>query len=76
MVEEKPGEMVTVSAVLEKLRLRKRDNEFRMTPEGFTVGTGKSYKPEDLKIIRTYLLKANPIPLILPSYILLKPMMD
>ncbi len=54
MVEEKPGEMVTVSAVLEKLRLRKRDNEFRITPEGFTVGTGKSYKPEDLKIIRTY----------------------
>ena len=54
MVEEKPGEMVTVSAVLEKLRLKKRDKEFRMTPEGFTAGTGKFYKPEDLKIIRTY----------------------
>ncbi len=54
MVEEKFGEMVTVSAVLEKLRLKKRDKEFRMTPEGFTAGTGKCYKPEDLKIIRTY----------------------
>jgi hypothetical protein len=54
MVEEKPGEMVTVSAVLEKLRLKKRDKEFRMTPEGFTAGTGKFFNPEDLKIIRTY----------------------
>ncbi len=54
MVEEKPGEMATVSAVLEKLRLSKRDKEFRMTPEGFTAGTGKCYKPEDLRIIRTY----------------------
>ncbi len=54
MVEEKPGEMITVSAVLEKLRLKKRDKEFRMTPEGFKAGTDKFYKPEDLKIIRTY----------------------
>lgn len=54
MVEEKPGEMTTVSSVLEKLRIKKRDKEFRMTPEGFTPGTGKYYQPEDLKIIRTY----------------------
>lgn len=54
MVESKPGEMSTVSMVLEKLRLKKRDNEFRMTPEGFSTGNGKFYQPEDLKIIRTY----------------------
>ena len=54
MVEQKPGEMSTVSMVLEKLRLKKRDNEFRMTPEGFSTGKGKTYNPEDLKIIRTY----------------------
>jgi hypothetical protein len=54
MVEHKPGEMSTVSSVLEKLRIKKHDKEFRMTPEGFTAGTGKFYKPEDLKIIRTY----------------------
>ncbi|GAC1383122.1 MAG: hypothetical protein NVSMB45_10120 [Ginsengibacter sp.] len=54
MVETKPGEMSTVSMVLEKLRLKKRDNEFRMTPEGFSTGNGKFYNPEDLKIIRTY----------------------
>jgi hypothetical protein len=52
--EYKPGEMTTISSVLEKLRVKKRDKEFRMTPEGFTAGTGKYYQPEDLKIIRTY----------------------
>ncbi len=50
----KPGEMTTVSSVLEKLRVKKHDKEFRMCPEGFTAGTGKVYNPEDLKIIRTY----------------------
>ena len=46
--------MTTVSSVLEKLRIKKQDNEFRMTPEGFTTGKNKIYQPEDLKIIRTY----------------------
>lgn len=49
-----PGEMTTVSSVLEKLRLKKRDNEFRMHRGGFGTGSGKFYKPEDLSIIRTY----------------------
>ncbi|MDQ2718925.1 MAG: hypothetical protein M3Z26_04075 [Bacteroidota bacterium] len=46
--------MTTVSTVLEKLRIKKHDNEFRMTAEGFTPGNKKCYSPEDLKIIRTY----------------------
>ena len=50
----KIGEMTTVTSVLEKLRVKKHDKEFRMTPEGFTAGTGKFYTPEELKIIRTY----------------------
>lgn len=53
-IETKPGEMTTVTSILEKLRIKKRDKEFRMTPEGFTAGTGKYYTPEDLKIIKTY----------------------
>ena len=53
-LETKPGEMTTVTSVLERLRVKKRDKEFRMTPEGFTAGTGKFYQPEDLKIIKTY----------------------
>ncbi len=47
-------EMTTVSQVLEKLRVTKRDNEFRMMSGGFGTGSGKIYQPEDLKIIRTY----------------------
>ncbi|SRR5258706_3768569 len=54
MVEDKPGEMSTLSSVLEKLRIKKNDKEFRITPEGFSAGTGKIYQPQDLKIIRTY----------------------
>lgn len=53
-IETKPGEMTTVTSVLEKLRVKKRDKEFRMTPEGFTAGNEKYYNPEDLKIIKTY----------------------
>lgn len=52
--ETKPGEMTTVTSVLERLRIKKHDKEFRMTPEGFTADNGKYYKPEDLKIIKTY----------------------
>lgn len=48
------GDMTTLSYVLEKLRKKNRDNEFRMFPEGMGTGTGKFYKSEDLKIIRTY----------------------
>lgn len=40
--------------VMEKLRLDKKDNEFRWTPEGFSAGRGKTYQPEDLKIIKTF----------------------
>jgi hypothetical protein len=46
--------MTTVTSVLEDLRIKKQDREFRMTPEGFTPGNDKYYQPEDLKIIRTY----------------------
>jgi len=47
-------EMATLSHVLEKLRLKKMDNEFRWTEDGFNAGKGKSYDPEDLTIIKTY----------------------
>lgn len=47
-------EMTTLSQVLEKLRLKKQDNEFRMTDKGFGLGTGKFYEPYELKIIKTY----------------------
>lgn len=49
-----PHEMTTLSEVLEKLRVKKMDNEFRLTPEGFTAGKGKSYEPQELEIIKVF----------------------
>jgi hypothetical protein len=57
-----PAQMTTLSSVLERLRIKKHDNEFRMTEEGFTAGKGKTYQPEDLKIIRTYRFEGNSDP--------------
>ena len=48
------GVMTTLSYVIEKLRLKRKDNEFTITPDGFTTGNGKFYKPEDLTIVKTY----------------------
>jgi hypothetical protein len=47
-------QMTSLVQVLETLRLQKKDNEFRWTKEGFTIGRGKFYQPEDLKIIKTF----------------------
>jgi hypothetical protein len=46
--------MTTLSSVLERLRIKKRDNEFRMHEEGFSTGNGRFYQPQDLTIIKTY----------------------
>jgi len=50
----KHDEMATLSQILEKLRLKKLDNEFRLEDGCFTAGKGKKYSPEDLTIIKTY----------------------
>src|SRR6201985_846085 len=50
-----PDSMATSSSqVLEKLRQNKMDNEFRWTPEGFTVGRGKTYQPQELEILKAF----------------------
>ncbi len=55
-------EMTTLSTILEKLRMEKHDNEFRMSNEGFGIGNGKYYQPQDLKIIRTYRFEGDSNP--------------
>ena len=50
----KPAEMTTLSQVIEKLRMKRQDNEFLLKPEGFTIGKGKFYQPDELKIIKTF----------------------
>jgi hypothetical protein len=47
-------DLTTLTAVMEKLRLKKQDNEFKLTDKGFTSKNGKYYQPEDLKIIKTF----------------------
>lgn len=47
-------EMTTLSMVLERLRLKRQDNEFRMTDNGFGFDKVKYYQPDELKIIKTY----------------------
>lgn len=47
-------EMTTLSTVMEKLRQKKIDNEFRWEDGSFHAGRGKTYMPEDLSIIKTY----------------------
>jgi hypothetical protein len=42
------------SQVLERLRQNKMDNEFKWTPEGFTIGRGKTYQPQDLEILKAF----------------------
>lgn len=53
-MDKQINEMRTLSQVLEKLRLKRRDNEFVMSNGCFVTGNGKQYKPEDLTIIKTY----------------------
>jgi hypothetical protein len=58
----KPNEMTSLTAVLEKLRLKKMDNEFKWTEGGFTAGKGKVYQPEDLKIIKVFRFEGDSDP--------------
>lgn len=53
---EQPFEMNTLSQILEKLRLKGRDNELKMTDHGKmqSKSLNKIYKPEDLTIVKTY----------------------
>lgn len=53
---EQPVEMNTMSQILEKLRLKGRDNEIRMSDHGKmqSANLNKIYKPEDLTIVKTY----------------------
>ena len=54
--------MTTLSSVLEKLRIRKQDNEFQSTEEGFKSPAGKIYQPEELMIIKTYRFEGDSDP--------------
>ena len=49
-----PHEMTTLSHIMEKLRQKKMDTEFRWIQEGFTTCKGKVYQPANLTINKVY----------------------
>lgn len=53
---EHPGEMNTLSQILEKLRLKGKDNEIKMNDAGKmqSVHSDEIYSPADLTIVKTY----------------------
>ena len=54
--------MTTLSQVLEKLRLRKYDNEFRFSEGKFGAPSGKLYEATELNIIKTYRFEGDSDP--------------
>jgi hypothetical protein len=54
--------MTTLSMVLEKLRIKKQDNEFKIVEGGLSSPAGKIYQPEELKIIKTYRFEGDSDP--------------
>lgn len=49
-----PHELTTLSQVLEKLRVKKIESEWKWTEKGFTVNDAKFYQPTDLVIVKVY----------------------
>ena len=50
-----PNDLTTLSSVLEKLRIRKQDTEFKFDTKQKAFGSGsKFYRPDELVIIKTY----------------------
>ncbi|MBA4852564.1 hypothetical protein [Emticicia sp. BO119] len=60
---DKSTEMTTMVSILEKLRKKGVDKEFRWTDKGFCIADSESfYEPEDLKIIKTYRFEGESSP--------------
>jgi hypothetical protein len=59
---QQKDEMTTLSEVMEKMRQKKIDSEFRMDKGQFTAGKGKTYTPEELTIIKTFRFEGDSDP--------------
>lgn len=55
-MQDKPGEMTTLSQVMAKMKNKGYDHEFKMSDHGRmqSAESQKVYDPEDLKIVRTF----------------------
>jgi hypothetical protein len=54
--------MTTLSGILEKLRIKKQDNEFQISENQFLAPSGKLYTAEELSIIKTYRFEGDSDP--------------
>lgn len=60
---DKSTDMTTVVTILEKLRKKGIDKEFRWTDKGFHLTDSEEYyEPEDLEIIKTYRFEGESSP--------------
>lgn len=61
---EQPVAMNTLSQILEKLRLKGKDNELKISDHGKMQSKtlGKIYNPEDLTIVKTYRFEGDSDP--------------
>lgn len=59
---QQKDEMTTLSEVMEKMRQKKIDTEFRMEKGEFTAGKGKTYTPDELTIIKTFRFEGDSDP--------------
>ena len=58
MAQTQKTDMITLSQVLEKLRQKKMDNEFRWENGAFTTGNDKKYLPEaEKRIVEKVIIK-------------------
>lgn len=63
-METTPGGMTTLSGVLDVLKLRGYDHEFRLMPDGKLqyLGDKRIFDPQDFSIIRTYRFEGDSNP--------------
>ncbi|MEO7310141.1 MAG: hypothetical protein ABIX01_07080 [Chitinophagaceae bacterium] len=61
-MQERITQMSTLSQVLEKLRVKRQDNEFKMADGCFAGTNSKCYTPEELTIIKTFRFESESDP--------------
>lgn len=61
-INERPTQMSTLSQIIEKLRIKRQDNEFKMVDNVFEGTNGKHYQADELTIIKTFRFESESDP--------------
>ena len=62
MTQTPKTDMTTLSQVLERMRQKKMDTEFRWENGVFNAGRGKTYAADELKILKTFRFEGDSDP--------------